>query len=450
MLMNILTNPNPSNNKSVLIIAYYFPPSGGPGVQRVLKYTKYLREFGWEAVVLTVENANYPAFDYSLLSELPEDIKVFRTKIFEPYEFYRAFTGKKNEPIDVNVIKKEDQKLSFKEKVAEFIRATFFIPDARIGWYPYAKKKAKEIINTHKIEAIYSSSPPYTCSIIARYIKRKFKLPWIAGFRDPWTGFISAPKRWLIPRWIDQRLEFSVFDEADLVEVAWEGIAKDAFSKYPNLDSQKFIHIPNGFDPEDFPQIEYSPNQKFTLTYTGSMYGRRNPKSLFEAIELLISREEINPNSFLIKLIGRFGGEIYEMIEQTSFKNSIKVVGYLEHSESLKELVTSDALLLIVDESKESEEIVPGKVFEYLGSRRPILAICPTNGAVAKLIMKTKSGLVAHQTQIEQIAENFKKLFEMWKNKENFEPNVEKIFEYNRKNHAQKLASLLDLITQNK
>ncbi len=198
--------------KRLLIVAYYFPPSGGPGVQRVLKYTKYLPEFGWEPLVLTVENGTFPAIDYSLLEEIPENTKVFRTKIYEPYDLYRAFTGKpKNVAIDVNVIKKEDQKLTLKERIAEFIRATFFIPDARVGWLLTAKKKAIEICKEYNVDAVYSSSPPYTCSLIARYVHRKMKIPWVAGFRDPWTGFISTPKRWFIPALIDRHLEHFSF-----------------------------------------------------------------------------------------------------------------------------------------------------------------------------------------------------------------------------------------------
>ncbi len=304
--------------KRLLIVAYYFPPSGGPGVQRVLKYTKYLPEFGWEPLVLTVENGTFPAIDYSLLEEIPENTKVFRTKIYEPYDLYRAFTGKpKNVAIDVNVIKKEDQKLTLKERIAEFIRATFFIPDARVGWLLTAKKKAIEICKEYSVDAVYSSSPPYTCSLIARYVHRKMKIPWVAGFRDPWTGFISTPKRWFLPALIDRHLEHSVFSEATLVEVAWEGIKKDVESKYSDIDFSKFIHIPNGFDPADYPDVKYTPNEVFTLTYTGSMYGRRNPESLFKALEFLVQNREVSKNEFKIKLIGRFGAEVHHMIDNT-------------------------------------------------------------------------------------------------------------------------------------
>ncbi len=193
--------------KTVLIVAYYFPPSGGPGVQRVLKYVQYLQEFGWTPVVLTVTDGNFPARDESLLETIPKDVRVIRTDIFEPYDLYRRLTGKsKGTAIDVNTIRKEGAKISTSERLAEFIRATIFIPDARIGWLRYAVDAGMKAIESMKIDAIYSSSPPYTCALIARALKRKSGLPWIAGFRDPWTGFITTPKRWAVPAAIDRKL----------------------------------------------------------------------------------------------------------------------------------------------------------------------------------------------------------------------------------------------------
>ncbi|MEJ5244886.1 MAG: hypothetical protein WHV28_04180 [Bacteroidota bacterium] len=431
-----------------LVIAYYFPPSGGPGVQRVLKHIKYIREFGWQPIVLTVENGQFPARDESLFAEIPDDVIVRRTKIYEPYDIYRFFTGKKpGTPIDVNTIKKDNQELNLKERIAEFIRATFFIPDARVGWLFTAKNEAIRIIREHNCKAIYSSSPPYTCSLIARYAKRKTKLPWVAGFRDPWTGFISAPKRWFLPAKIDRYLEKSVFEESNYVECAWEGIIKDALSKYHSLIKDKFIHVPNGFDSDDFPNVEYKRNDKFTLTYTGSMYGRRNPYSLLIAIENLLSQNKISVNDFRLKFIGRFGNEVLDMFNNCSFRQNIEIIGYIPHKESIAHLMASDALLLVVDESKESEEIVPGKVYEYIGVHRPILAIAPINGAIARLIYETNSGKVAHQTEINTISDIFLEYINLWKsNSAIIRPNLEVIQQFERKNAAKKLAELLNSV----
>lgn len=436
--------------KKVLIISYYFPPSGGPGVQRVLKNVKYLREFGWEPVVLTVENGQYPAIDESLFKEIPENVKIYRTKIFEPYDLYRKFTGKaKGVALDVNNIKKDEQKRSFTESIAEFIRATFFIPDARIGWLKYAVEKGLEIIKDEKIEAIYSSSPPYTCSLIARNLKRKTGLPWVMGLRDPWTDFLTTPKRWWLPKMIDRSMERSTFAEADYVECAWLGIKKDALGKYPTFDQEKFVHIPNGFDSNDFPKVESVNNEVFTMTYTGSMYGRRNPQSLFKAVNELIDEGKIEKSKFIFKFIGRFGSEIEEMIENSGFKEQIEVISYMAHKDSIAMLMRSDALLLIVDEAKESEEIVPGKVYEYLGVMKAIFAISPQNSAIADLIRETNSGLIAHQDENDKLKENFLIFYNnFYENKEIVEIKKDVVARYERKNSAKQLTLLLNEISR--
>lgn len=434
--------------KNILVVAYYFPPSGGPGVQRVLKHVKYLREFGWNPIVLTVSNGQFPARDESLLEQVSSDIHVERTYIYEPYDLYRLLTGKgKGSAIDVNTIKKDDQKVKSSEKFAEFIRATLFIPDARVGWLFTAKTAVDRLVKQYNIEAVYSSSPPYTCSLIAKYAKNKYNLPWVAGFRDPWTGFISSPKRWFLPAMIDRNMEKSVFQTADFVECAWLGIIKDALTKYPDLDKNKFIHVPNGYDSADFPKVDFVENKKFTLTYTGSMYGRRNPSALFEAIEQLIKAGKIKADEFNLRFVGRFGDEIFDMFKSTSFSSSIETVLYVPHHESIKYLMLSDALLLVVDESKESQEIVPGKVYEYVGVEKPILAIAPQDSAIADLMRETESGKIAHQSEISKIADIFYEYFQNWKSKNsNYKPKLELIRSYERKNAAKQLAELLDTI----
>ena len=203
-------------------------------MQRVTKFIKYLQDFGWTPIILAPDNPEYQARDESLAKELPPGLIVRRSHIFEPYDLYRKFTGtKEGVSLDINVFQK-GSKLSFKQRIANFIRATFFIPDARIGWYRSAVKEAMKIVSEYPIEMIYSSSPPYTVSVIARKVSKKTGIPFVAGFRDPWSGFeVSAPKRWFLPRMIDKNLERSVFHDAKKIDVEWKGIAFDALAKYP-------------------------------------------------------------------------------------------------------------------------------------------------------------------------------------------------------------------------
>ena len=431
--------------KKCLIITYYFPPSGGPGVQRVLKFVKYLPEFGWEPVVLTVKDGDYPARDESLLKEIPPSLKVYRTSILEPYNIYRAITGKKpGTAVDVNNIPKKGQTKNFAEGIAEIIRATFFIPDARIGWLWNAADEAKKIIQREHIDAIYSSSPPYTCAVIARKVHRTTNVPWVAGFRDPWTGFLSTPARWILPKKLDEYLERSCYEDATRVEVAWQGILLDLQKKYPDISTKKVVHLPNGFDSADYPPITYRRNDKFTITYAGSMYGVRNPKSFLQAVANLIKAGKIDRSKIELKFIGRFGSEVLDMFQEEAVASVVKTIPYLPHGESIVHLMTAEALLLVVDDYSGGEEIVPGKVYEYIGARRPIIAL-GHEGAVAELLRATRSGRVAPNNDVAAIEHIVLEYYtDYLYNKSKFSPDVNAIAGFERKEITKRLAQLLD------
>lgn len=434
--------------KTVLVVTYYFPPSGGPGVQRVLKFIKYLPAFGWRPVVLTAQDADYPARDESLLSEIPETTTVYRSAIFEPYRLYRRITGKPpGAPVDVENIPQPKQRRSLTESLAAFVRSTFFIPDARAGWFPYAVREAQRIMAHEHIDAIYSSSPPYTAALIARTLHRQTELPWVAGFRDPWTGFLSTPERWFLPRALDCWYEREVFRGASAVEVAWKGIIKDVLGKYPLLPKGKFRHLPNGFDPEDYPSGDFPRNERFTVTYAGSMYGRRNPATFLKAIEHLVNEGQVEAQKLRLRFVGRFGGEVRHMLESSSVKECIDIVPYLPHRESILELLKADLLLLVVDETADSEEIVPGKVYEYLGARTPILALA-REGAVAELIRETSAGVVRDNQDVAGIKDAF---LEHYRNfvydRPRPQQNTAAVKRYERREVTRQLAALLDSLT---
>ncbi len=434
--------------RRVLIIAYYFPPSGGPGVQRVLKHVKYLPEFGWEPVVLTVREGEFPARDPSLLDEIPPGTHVERTRILEPYSLYRLLTGRRT-PIDIHVLTTSSPARSWTERLAQWIRATFFIPDARIGWLLTAVPAGKRLIRYFQVSALYSSSPPYTCSLIARQLKRWSSLPWVAGFRDPWTGFLTTPQRWWLPAAIDRHLERSVLQEADRIECAWEGIADDAIGKYPELPREKFIHIPNGFDPADYPPPPTQRNERFTITYTGSLYGRRNPTVLLQGLEELLHRGVLTPAEVCLRIVGRCGEEVLETLRNSPFATSVEFIPYVPHRESVRYVVSSDVLLLVVDEAEDSHAIVPGKVFEYLGAGKPILAIAPHGSAVDRLLQETGTGAVVERTEPLACAKLLELLYRSWRGELPlpFVPRWDYIRQYERRTAAQRLAALLDELT---
>lgn len=437
-----------ADQKRVLVVSYYFPPSGGPGVQRVLKFTRYLRDFGWLPIVLTVRDADYPARDESLIHEIPTDVAVYRTRIFEPYDIYRRFTGKKaGTPVDVNTIPKPGERRSLQERLAEAVRATFFIPDARMGWRRYAVEEGLKVIRDHDVRALYSSSPPYTCSLIARDLKRRTGLPWIAGFRDPWRGFLSTPKRWVIPNAIDRHFERSVYAECDRMEVAWEGIAKDFAGKYPDIDRGKVHWLPNGFDSADFPTVEVVDRDVCTITYTGSMYGKRNPETFLAAVALGVERGWVDAAKLRLQFIGRFGAEVRAMFAHPVLAPSIVVREYMPHADSVRHLFQSDALLMIVDDFAGNDEIVPGKVYEYIGAGKPIITLAP-EGAVSQVIEQTRSGRVARSNDVEGIAAIVRDFYAQWRaGALGLEQDRALVARYERREVARQLASLLDDLT---
>jgi glycosyltransferase involved in cell wall biosynthesis len=435
--------------KNVLIVTYYFPPSGGPGVQRVLKFATYLLQYGWRPVILTVKDADYPARDESLLAEIPKEAVVYRTKIFEPYDVYRRFTGKQaGTPVDVNTIPKPGEKRSLQERMAEFVRATFFIPDARIGWKRYAVEEGMKVIAEHDIRAIYSSSPPYTCALIARELKKRSGLPWIAGFRDPWTGFLSTPDRWFLPAMIDRHYERAVYADCDRMEVAWEGIAKDFHAKYPAIPTEKVHYLPNGYDSADFPPVEVMNRDVFTVTYTGSMYGKRNPEVFFAAVQRLVEQKSVKLDELQLQFIGRFGAEVHAMLDHPVLKPAIVVRDYMPHAESVRHLFQSDALLMIVDDFKGNEEIVPGKVFEYMGSGRPIITLAP-EGAVTRVIEQTRSGRCARSKDVDTVADIVLDFYTQWKNGAlGTGQDRAAVEQFERRKVAGRLAALLDEVRE--
>jgi glycosyltransferase involved in cell wall biosynthesis len=431
--------------KNVLIVTYYFPPSGGPGVQRVLKFSTYLLRHGWRPIILTVENGDYPARDESLLAEIPPEAVVIRTPIFEPYDLYRRLTGKAaGTAVDVNVIPKPGERRSLQERAAEFIRATFFIPDARRGWLRHAVPAGMRAIREHDIQAIYSSSPPYTCALIARALQRRSGLPWIAGFRDPWTGFLSAPKRWWLPAAIDRHYERAVFAGCDRMEVAWTGILKDFHGKYPGVPTTKVHHLPNGFDSADFPALPPSRSGRFTVTYTGSMYGKRNPAVFLEAVRLLAARGDVDPARLCLQFIGRFGAEVRTMLDGARLGDAVVVRDYMPHADSVRALFASDALLMVVDDHEGNEEIVPGKVYEYIGSERPIIALAPL-GAVTAVIEETGAGRHARSHDVEAVAAIVGEFYRQWSaGTLGAMLNRDVVRQYERSAVAGHLAALLD------
>ncbi len=391
----------------VLIIAYYFPPAGGPGVQRTLKFVKYLRDFGWEPVILTAQDPDYPSLDPSLENEVPSDLHIYRSHILEPYRWYRKLTRRpEDENGDVAQLTFLDgERQKWPERLSEAIRSTLFIPDARIGWLPAAVSLGKKIILREQIDLLYSSVPPYTTHLIGLCLKRLTHLPWVADFRDSWIGWFSAPQwRPRLSRALELWMERQVLNKSDTVLTVSPGVGKDLFSRHTHLRDDHCYVLTNGFDREDFLNLPVLPSsEQVTLTYTGSLDGYRNPEILLQAMELIQKTHPDSLQRLRVRFVGHIGAPIKNRLQSSPVAKVIDIIPYVTHLESLSYLQSSDASLLIIDDSPGNASIFTGKLFEYIGAGHPILALTP-EGDAANLIRKHKLGVVIPPRDVQMTA----------------------------------------------
>ncbi len=383
--------------KKVLIITYYWPPAGGPGVQRVLKFAKYLPEFGWQPIILTVENGEYPAYDESLSKDIPPICKVYRTRSIEPFKLYKKFTGMaENETIPVATLTEE--KKNWKKKLAHWIRLNLFIPDAKIGWIPFAVKEGKKIIIKEKPDLIFSSSPPPTVHLIARKLAKWSKLKWVADFRDPWMeiAHLQKSKRCILTESIDSKLEKKVLHDSSKITIISENL-KQLISKKTN--PHKVSVIQNGFDKADFQNMGIVPSEKFTISYIGNLSKQRIPYSLLYALRKL--RLHDPEFDFEFKIVGKICSEFEKEIDKNDLTHFTTISEYKPHDEALKILANSNILLLVINDIPNNLGFVTGKLFEYLACKKPIFAIGPVDGDAAKILRDTDSGVMIDYANFE-------------------------------------------------
>ncbi len=423
--------------KKVLLITYYWPPAGGAGVQRVLKFAKYLPQFGWMPVVLTVPNPDAPVEDPTLEQDIPKECKVYKIKAWEPFNLYKKFTGKKEtEKIPADILVKNDK--SVRENLAKWVRANLFIPDAKIGWYPKAVKQGLNIIRDEKIDLIFASAPPPTTTLIGKSLARKTDKKFIVDFRDPWLEIVYYQNihRSKITTFIDSRLEKKVLKSADSVVTISDDIARLLESKVHNIQCEV---IPNGFDESDFHETNSKRNDKFTIAYTGSMSDDRIPFPLLDALSKFKSE---GITDLRLTFAGRFTSKFYDYIEKLNITNFFDIKPFVPHSESTKILQNSDTLLLVIDDVPNNKGFLTGKIFEYLGTKKPIFAIGPVDGDANKILIESDSGKMVDYKDYDGAYKLLKEYYLNWKeDKITFTFRSDK---YSRRKNAEQLAKIMD------
>lgn len=432
--------------KKVLIITYYWPPMGGGGVQRWLKTTKYLRVFGWEPVIFTTENGEASVTDETMLSEIPEGVETLKVPIWEPFALYKKLLGKNKDEKIAPGMGQQSKGNSSLQKLSVWVRGNLFIPDARMFWIKPSSKFLINYLETHKIDAIISTGPPHSTHLIAYKITRKHQIPWIADFRDPWTN-IDFYHKLMLTKWADNRhkkLEQQVLQHAtEIVTVSWSWA--DDFKKLINRTIEV---ITNGFDPQDFEST--SPpilDKKFTITHAGSLNEDRNPKILWKVLEELKNKLEGFNEDLEIKFIGQLDVSAVDDIKHFDLENNLNKINHLPHHMVIDELIKSQLLLLPLNDVPNIDGVVPGKLYEYLGAKRPIICIGKTTGDSSKIILESKAGIVVGFNDSEGLKNSLIEFYKLYK-KQNLHIDSEGFEKYSRKKLAGDYANLLNKITK--
>lgn len=374
--------------KKILIITYYWPPAGGPGVQRWLKFVKYLPDFGITPIVFVPKNPTYPIIDLHLEENFLKEVTVLKHKIFEPYKLATFFSKKKTKQISSGIIPNK-KKQTIIDKILLWIRGNLFVPDARVFWVKPSISFLEKYIFENKIDTIITTGPPHSLHLIGLKLKEKNNLRWIADFRDPWTT-IGYHKSLKLTDFVENKhlkLEHKVLNSADAVVVTSPTTQKE----FQKITSKPIKLITNGYDTED---VSKQPlDKKFSLAHIGSFLSERNPVFLWECISELIYEIPDFKSNLEIKLIGVVGQEILDKLKEFSLTEFINYKGYVSHKEAIEEQRKSQVLLLIEINSEETKGIIPGKLFEYMVSERPIIAIGPQNSDFALIIKETNTGV---------------------------------------------------------
>jgi len=429
---------NFKNERKILIITYYWPPAGGPGVQRWLKFAKYLPENNWKPIIYTPENPSYPIIDRSLEYEIPKDIKIIKRKIWEPYKLAEKLSSKnkkfKSGQFDIG------RNQSLLTKLSIFIRGNIFIPDARKFWIKPSISFLKKYLKNNSIDAIVTSGPPHSMHMIGLGLKKEFpKIPWIADFRDPWTQ-ISYYKHLKLTKYADKihkKMEKSVFHSADIVL----GTSYTDTENFNKLGANACC-ITNGFDEENFNKNTHK-SYKFTISYIGVLEQLRNPENIWSTLNDLVIENSDFAENFELKFVGNIDEKILNDLRKTNLKKHINFIGYLTHQDSIKEMKKSNLLLLTNFPKEESKGIIPGKIFEYLASCNTILSIGSKNSDVEKILTETNAGKHFTYDDFENIKSFIMESFNSWKYGTNkYEQRY--ITQFSRKNLTKKLTNLLN------
>lgn len=431
--------------KKVLIITYYWPPSGGAGVQRWLKFVKYLRESNWEPVLYIPDNPEYPELDNSLRKDIPDQITILRQPIWEPYNAYKKVIGRNKEETINAAFLSEKRQNRLLENISVWIRGNFFIPDARKFWIKPSVRFLRHYLTENPVDVIVSTGPPHSVHLIAWNLARDLHLPWLADFRDPWTN-IDFYKDLKLTTSADRRhhqLERTVLQDATAVTVISNGMAKD----FNRILPRTYDVITNGFDADDIisspsPELD----KKFSIAHIGTLVSTRNPESLWKVLHQLLSTQQDLAKDLEIKLIGKIDHTVTESLEAHGLTSYVNRIPYLSHDQVVLSQCQSQVLLLIINNTPNANMILTGKFFEYLAAQRPILCLGPVDGDAAAILRNTHAGQIADHGDTKTLEKHILDYYSRYKSGD-LHSESKNIEAYSRIVLTKQLASVFNRIT---
>ncbi len=425
------------SEKKILVITYYWPPAGGPGVQRWLKFAKYLPDFGWQPTVFIPENPSYPIVDESLTDEVPTETEIIKRPILEPYRWAEKLS-KSNKKFKAGQFDIGENQ-SRKAKLSIFIRGNFFIPDARIFWVKPSIRFLTKYLKENHFDAVVTTGPPHSLHLIGLGLKKEFPdLKWVADFRDPWTE-ISYYRHLKLTAWADRkhrRLENKVFKTADITLATSYTDAENFRKKGANATC-----ITNGFDAT--PQTSKAPNSKFTISYVGVLEQLRNPDVLWTVLQELIKTDDDFAKHFRLRFTGRVDDKIMQALQQSALGEHITDVGYVSHAEAYKEMEQADLLLISNFPDERSQGIIPGKIFEYLSTGNSVISFGPADSDVRRILDETGAGKHFGYADHEAVKTFVLGLYTEWQQGDVTRQNRD-IDKFSRRNLTARLADILN------
>jgi glycosyltransferase involved in cell wall biosynthesis len=412
--------------KKVLFVSYYWPPSGKATLHWPLKMIKYLPEYGWEPSVITVEEDTFTQQDESLLKDVNPNLTVLKTKTFDPFTYYRKFTGKESGALSPGEVISKDS--GFKNRLALWIRMNLFIPDARVGWVPYAVSGGSKYIKENKIDAIITVGPPHSSHIIGRNLSRKFSIPHIPVLIDPWTDifYYKDYKRSALTLALDNHFERSVLKNAAQVVLITKTMAADYEKKYPFVKDKSHT-LYWGYNEEDFTGLSIPPKNgdEEIILHTGNFFDSQNPANFWPEVK----RQIDGGRNLKLKFTGTVGPAIKKAIEENGLTPYTRYLGLLPYKELLTELLSADYLLVCAYEKRH----VPGKLFEYLRTGKHIIAFGDENEEVSGMLKESGAGMLLPYDSSGRDALAQKQT-----------PSMEAVRKYDRKTIAQELSGILE------